>query len=169
MKKLYITALLASLTLIGGCSDDDDEVIVPPEPPLAVADIDSASVILLELGSFDGPSGELGFTLSDDKGVRLTGASAYSIHYLGMPDEPSRKPKSWQRWHAISSFHCPADNSAPCTGILDAVDDKGNYRFTADGLDWDSLATPDAVGIYKVAIQIHGALASNQVELMTAN
>ncbi|MCF1428974.1 MAG: hypothetical protein LPD71_11205 [Shewanella sp.] len=76
MNKLYITALLTSLTLISSCSHDDDEVIVLP---LAVADIDSAGVILRGLSSFDRPSGELEFTLTDDKGVRLTGASAYSI------------------------------------------------------------------------------------------
>lgn len=168
MKHSVLALLLASLVLTAGCSDDDDEVITP-EPPIAVADIDSADTLVLELTGFDGPSGELAFTLTDADGVRLNGAESYTIHYIGLPSELSRKPKSWRRWHAFTSFLCNSPASEDCDGVLQPVDQLGNYRFTAEGLDWDAMSTPEAVQTYKVAIQIHGALASNPVELIVAN
>ena len=166
MKYMCTAAILASLTLVAGCNDDDDDL--PVEPPLQVANIDSASTIALEMKNFDGPSGELGFTLTNGEGVRLNGANSYTIHYLGSPAEPSVKPKSWKKWHTINSFHCDANNPDTCQGVLDALDDEGNYRFIADGLNWDNAAAQGAVGVYKVAVEIHGALASNPVELYTA-
>ncbi|MCL2913569.1 hypothetical protein L2725_07175 [Shewanella corallii] len=165
MKYLCTAAILASLILVAGCDDDDDE---PVEPPLTVANIDTAASFELVMNNFDGPSGELGFTLVHDQGVRLNGAASYTIHYLGMPAEPSVKPKSWKKWHTINTFSCQAGQTEPCQGALDALDDEGNYRFIADGLNWDKSAVDSAVGVYKVAVEVHGALASNPVEFYTA-
>ncbi|WP_350431887.1 hypothetical protein ABIS04_17430 [Shewanella sp. H8] len=186
MKLKYLSAILASSLLMFGCSSDDDDVVTDPvvvEPPVVVVPpvvvdpvsdavkIDDASSVVVSLDTYNATTGALAFTLANTEGKALTDATNYSIVYFGFPDpdSPSVKPKAWKRWHVTQSYVCDSATTDECTGTLAATDTEGAYTFNVSDLDLQSKASDDADMIYKVAIEINGALASNEIELVSAN
>ncbi|MDD8060129.1 MULTISPECIES: hypothetical protein [Shewanella] len=184
MKIKYLSAILASSLLIFGCgSDNDDEdiivddtpvVVVPPvvvDPVSEAVDVNEATDISMQLDSFDAATGALTFTLSNADGKAITNASDYDIVYFGYPDpaSPSTKPKAWKRWHVTQSFQCDQTDSANCVGVLEETDIEGQYTFNATDLDLESKAAAGAVEVFKVAVQIHGSNASNEITLIAAD
>ncbi|AZG74859.1 hypothetical protein EGC82_20165 [Shewanella livingstonensis] len=97
------------------------------------------------------------------------GVANYDIVYFGFPDPTSQsiKPKAWKRWHVTQNYQC--DGSDSCTGTLEATDTAGKYTFNVSDLDLQSKASANAVMIYKVAVHIKGTLASNTIELISAD
>jgi hypothetical protein len=168
MNDKLVTSLLATLLLCGGCGSDDADSEAPVTPPTVADSIDAnqALAINLTLAEFDGASGALSFTLEDDAAVAITNAKDYRITYFGFPDEdsPSRKAKAWKRWHVTHSFECNSE-TAECEGILQESD-KGRYNFDATGLNWDLNTADGSVQKYKVAIEIKGAMANNELILL---
>ncbi|GGB72054.1 hypothetical protein K8B83_04620 [Shewanella inventionis] len=184
MKITYLSAILASSLLIFGCnSDSDDDDIVVVEPPVVVVppvvvdpvseavDVDEASAITMKLDSFDAASGALTFTLTDADGKAITNATDYDIAYFGYPDpaSPSIKPKAWKRWHVTQRFQCDQTDIDNCVGLLQETETEGQYTFDATGLDLGSKAAAGAVEVFKVAVQIHGSNASNDITLIAAD
>ncbi|GGP88343.1 hypothetical protein [Shewanella ulleungensis] len=190
MKIKYLSAILASSLLIFGCgSDNDDEDIITVEPPVVVTPpvvvvppvvvdpvseavtVDEATDISMQLDSFDAATGALTFTLTDADGKAITNASDYDIVYFGFPDpaSPSIKPKAWKRWHVTQSFQCDKTDSDNCVGLLQETDVEGKYTFDATDLDLGSKAAAGAVEVFKVAVQIHGSIASNEITLIAAD
>ncbi|MGS0681275.1 hypothetical protein ACVBIL_08955 [Shewanella sp. 125m-7] len=176
MKVKLLSALLASSVLLMGCGSDDDNndvteppVVVPP-PVADVIDISEATSIEMSLESFDGATGAITFSLNDGDNKAITQASNYDIFYFGYPDpaSPSTKPKAWKRWHVTQGYKCDTSTDDECGGVLTETATKGQYTFDATDLDLDSKAAAGAVELYKVAIQIHGAQASNEIELIAA-
>ncbi|MEZ9237420.1 hypothetical protein [Shewanella sp. 10N.286.52.A9] len=181
MKRKLLSALLTSSLLLIGCSDDDNttEPVEPPvvEPPVtdpvdppvseSVA-IDEAEAVTLTLKTFDTESGTLTFTLTNDADKAITDASSYQIMYFGYPISESNNAKAWKRWHVSQSYSCDTSTEDACNGVLTETDIAGQYTFNATDLDLDSKAAAGAVEQYKVAILIHGAKASNEFELITA-
>lgn len=172
MNDKLVTGLLATLLLCGGCGSDNADTIEPPVevlPPVADGiDINEAAAINLTLAQFDGVSGALSFTLADDGEQAITNVKDYRITYFGFPDDetPSRNAKAWKRWHVTQAFACDSA-AAQCDGVL-VESDKGQYSFEAIGLNWDENSAPGAVQRYQVAIEINGALASNELILHSA-
>ncbi|MCG9695728.1 hypothetical protein [Shewanella sp. Isolate11] len=172
MNNKLITGLLGSLLICTGCgSDDADEEVVVTPPPVEVTDsvdIKDATSINLELVSFDGVSGALSFNLSDADAVAITNAQDYHITYFGFPDDSSSstKAKAWKRWHVTTSYDCDTA-AANCEGILQETE-QGSYTFDATGLNWDENTAAGSVKKYKVAIQIKGAQADNDLILQPA-
>lgn len=172
MNDKLITGLLATLLLCGGCGSDDADTTEPPivvPPPVADSiDINEAAAINLTLAQFDGDSGALSFSLADDSALAITNVKDYRITYFGFPDDesPSRKAKAWKRWHVTHTYACDSA-AAQCDGVL-VESDKGQYSFEAIGLNWDDNSATGAVKRYKVAIEINGALASNELTLQPA-
>ncbi|MCZ4339018.1 hypothetical protein [Shewanella colwelliana] len=170
MNDKLVTSLLAALLLCGGCGSDDSDTTEPPvvvPPPVADSiDINEATVINLDLATFDGASGALTFNLADADKLAITNVKDYKITYFGFPDETktSSKAKAWKRWHVTKSYQCDSAE-ANCNGVLVEAE-KGSYSFDATGLDWDENATAGAVEKYKVAIEIKGALAENELVLL---
>jgi hypothetical protein len=188
MKVKYLSAILASSLLIFGCNSDNDDdvavidppvVVVPPVvvPPVVVppvidgVSIDDASSVVVTLDTFNATTGALSFTVANSGGEALTNVADYDIVYFGFPDPASvsTKPKAWKRWHVTQSYQCDSSTSDECTGTLAATDTEGKYTFNVSDLDLQSKASDDADMIYKVAIQINGTLASNEIELVSAN
>ncbi|MCL1060109.1 hypothetical protein L2729_19240 [Shewanella gelidimarina] len=171
--KLF-SVLLTGALMTTACGSDDNDTVTPVDPvtpPVVVVpttiDVAKAATIELELASFDGVSGALSFSLSDADQMAITNAKEYRIVYFGFPDhdDPSTKAKAWKRWHLSKSYQCGSEASE-CEGLLTETATKGSYTFEAPGLDWSSDATPDAVQKYKVAIEIKGALSSNDLEVL---
>ncbi|WP_418358018.1 hypothetical protein ACNH6B_01635 [Shewanella basaltis] len=181
MKIKYLSAILASSLLIFGCnSDNDDEDIVVVEPPVVVVppvvvdeavDVNDATAITMQLNSFNAASGALTFTLTDAQGNAITNANDYDIVYFGYPDpaSPSIKPKAWKHWHVTQRFQCDQTDSDNCVGLLQETQTLGQYTFDATGLDLESKAAAGAVEVFKVAVQIHGSNASNDITLIAAD
>ncbi|MGX9462888.1 hypothetical protein ACWXWU_16870 [Shewanella sp. A14] len=187
MKIKYLSAILASSLLIFGCNNDNDDdvvteppvvvvppVVVPPVEPPATSDgvnIDEASSVIVKLKTFDTTTGALSFTLANTEGKALTQATNYRIIYFGFPDpeNASKKPKAWKRWHVTQSYQCDISTSDECSGTLEETDTKGTYTFNVNDLDLQSQTSDDAEMIYKVAVQINGTLASNDIELGSVN
>ena len=183
MKIKFLTSLLISSFILIGCGSDDvtePPVVVPPVvvPPVVVppvvsdaVDIDQATGIVMSLSSFDAATGALTFTLSNDENKAIIKASNYHIAYFGYPDpvSPSTNPKAWKRWHVTQSFKCDIGSDDECAGELTETANEGEYAFYAADLDLDSKAAAGELALYKVAIEIHGAQASNDIELMTAD
>lgn len=173
MKVKLLSALLASSILLVGCGSDNDDVTEPPVvvPPVEdVIEIDEANTIVMNLTSFDAVTGALTFSLENGDKKAITQATDYDIYYFGYPDpdSPSSNAKAWKRWHVTQGFKCDTDLDVECVGVLSETATKGQYTFEATDLDLDSQAAAGAVTIYKVAVQIHGALASNAIELIAA-
>ncbi|WP_299804105.1 hypothetical protein [uncultured Shewanella sp.] len=176
MKVKLLSALLASSVLLIGCgSDNDNDVTEPPvvvPPPVEDAiDIDEATSIVMNLDSVDAATGALTFSLKDGDNKAISKATDYDIFYFGFPDpdSPSTKAKAWKRWHVTQSYKCDTASNIECAGILTETATKGQYTFDATDLDLDSKAAAGAVELYKVAIQVHGAQASNEMELIAAD
>ncbi|ABV88749.1 hypothetical protein [Shewanella pealeana] len=176
MKVKLLSAMLASSMLLLGCGSDDDNndvteppVVVPP-PVEEVIDIDEASTIAMSLDSVDAATGALTFSLKDGDNKAITKATDYDIFYFGYPDpaSPSTKAKAWKRWHVTQGYKCDTSTDEECVGILTETATKGQYTFDAIDLDLEGKAAAGAVALYKVAIQIHGAQASNEIELIAA-
>ncbi|MGI2853828.1 hypothetical protein ACRTDR_06355 [Shewanella algae] len=176
MKISYLSLLLGSALLLGGCGSDDDnnngggEVMPPPPPPPVETpslDIGEASSIELTLNSFNPDSGEVIFVLQNAEGKALTNAAKYRITYFGYPaeEQASTKPKAWKRWHVTYSYSC--DPATECPEPLRALDDVGSYSFSPSGLDWDADAANGAVSRYKVAIEVFGTELSNEITLLS--
>lgn len=170
MNDKLVTSLLAALLLCGGCGSDDNDTEVPPvvtPPPVADSvDANEALAINLSLAEFDGASGALSFTLEDDAALAITNAKDYKITYFGFPADgaTSSNAKAWKRWHVTQSFEC--DSSAgECEGVL-VESEKGTYSFEAPSLNWDQNTANGSVQKYKVAIEIKGAMASNELVLL---
>ena len=174
MKVKLLSALLVSSILLVGCGSDNDDVTEPPVvvPPPAddAIDIDEASAIVMKLASFDAATGALTFSLQDADEKSISKATDYDIYYFGYPDpsSPSTNAKAWKRWHVTQSYKCDSSADEECVGVLTETAIKGQYTFEASDLDLDSQAAAGALALYKVAIRIHGALASNEIELIEA-
>jgi hypothetical protein len=189
MNVKYLSAILASSLLIFGCNSDNDDdvavidppvVVVPPvvTPPVVVVppvldgiSIDDASSIVVTLDTFNATTGSLLFTVANNDGEALINVANYDIVYFGFPDPASLsiKPKAWKRWHVTQSYQCDGAGSDSCSGTLEATDTAGKYTFNVSDLDLQSKASANAAMIYKVAIQIKGSLASNAIELISAD
>jgi hypothetical protein len=188
MKVKYLSAILASSLLMFGCNSDNDDdvaiidppvVVVPPVvvPPVVVppvidgVSIDDASSVVVKLDTFDATTGALSFTVANSDGEALTNVADYDIVYFSFPDPASvsTKPKAWKRWHVTQSYQCDSSTSDECTGTLEATDTTGTYTFNVHDLDLQSNASDNATLLYRVAIKINGTLASNDIELISAN
>ncbi|MFV7771794.1 hypothetical protein [Shewanella marisflavi] len=169
MNEKLLTALLATLLMCGGCgsddNDDDDGGVIIPPPPVTI-DAGEALAINLTLAEFDGETGTLSFALTDDDGLAITNAKDYNIVYFGFPDGESKSSnaKAWKHWHVTQSYQC--DSAAgDCQGMLEETD-NGQYSFSATDLDWDANTAPGSVEEFKVAIEIKGAKATNELVLL---
>ncbi|MCE9677776.1 hypothetical protein LZP69_01040 [Shewanella sp. AS1] len=169
MNKKLIPGLLASLLLCSGCGSDDNEdnteITPPPAQGSDAVDIKDATSVNLALVSFDGASGALSFNLSDGDNKAITNALDYRITYFGFPsDSKSSNAKAWKHWHVTTSYEC--DNTqGNCEGVLQETQ-EGSYTFDATGLNWDANTAAGAVEKFKVAIQIKGAQAENELVLL---
>lgn len=180
MKLKLLSALLTSSLLLIGCSDDDSTtepvdppVVEPPvvEPPVSEAvAIDDADAVILTVDEYDASSGALTFTLDNGDSKAITDASNYSIMYFGYPDPAvtSSNAKAWKRWHVSQTFNCDTSSEDECAGVLTETETEGQYTFNAVDLDLEGKAAAGSVEIFKVAIQIHGAKATNEFELIPA-
>ncbi|MCL2918944.1 hypothetical protein [Shewanella litorisediminis] len=171
MKPRLLYPLLATL-LVGACGSDNDPqeptIPEPPEPPVAeVVHVDEANSIALEVVSFEPLSGAVEFTLKNEAGLAVTGASQYELIYFGLPPEEnaSRNPKAWKRWHVSQSFRCGEDTST-CEGVLTEGNTKGRYLFEAQGLDWSQDAPEGTLSRYRLAITLQGAKASSDMQFV---
>ena len=170
MNEKLLTALLATALICGGCgsddNDDDDGGVIVPPPVADSIDAGEALAINLTLAEFDGATGTLNFALKDDAGLAITNAKDYNIVYFGFPDSTteSRNAKAWKHWHVTQSYQCDSVNGG-CQGVLEETD-KGQYSFSATDLDWDANTAPGSVAEYKVAIEIKGAKATNELVLL---
>lgn len=164
-----LSSLIASVLLVSACGSDsnDNGGEVTPPPVVTSIHIDKATIIQLELTSFEGVSGALSFTLSDDAQQAITQAKDYKIIYFGFPEDSSgiNNPKSWQRWHLTNSYSCNTQENE-CEGLLSESEVKGSYTFEAPELDWSQGDSAKLVQKYKVAIEINGALSSNEIDLL---
>ena len=171
--KLFGVLLTGALMVTACGSDDNDNDIVDPVDPIVpppvvtTIDVDKAASIGLQLASFDGGSGALSFSLSDAEQMAITNAKDYRVVYFGFPDpdEKSTNAKAWKRWHLSKSYVCDSEADT-CEGLLTETETKGSYTFEAPGLDWSEGAPDGTVQIYKVAIEIKGALSSSELELL---
>ncbi|PKI08098.1 hypothetical protein CXF78_02170 [Shewanella sp. 11B5] len=123
---------------------------------------------MVKLDTFDSITGALSFTVANSEGEALTNVANYDIVYFGFPDpaSPSIKPKAWKRWHVTQNYQCDSTATDTCTGTLEATDTAGKYTFNVSDLDLQSKASANAEMVFKVAVQIKGALASNEIELI---
>lgn len=169
MKYPLLALTLGTLALVGCGSDDDkSEEVTPPPPPPPVettVSIDEASQINLAVEQFDPNTGSLVFSLTDANQAAITDAKSYDIYYFGFPnkDKASANPKAWKRWHVTQSYRCQSQGE--CTGQLTEVK-NGQYQFEIAGLDWQQQDPSGAVSQIKVAIQIYGAKANNELTLV---
>ncbi|MBW8183013.1 hypothetical protein K0625_05000 [Shewanella sp. NR704-98] len=171
MNNIRLASLLACSLLATACGSDsnnsnDGGEIAPPPVDTAI-DIDKATSIQVELIGFEGVSGALSFNLSDNEQQAITQAKDYKIIYFGFPEQSGKinNPKGWQRWHLTNSYSCN-NQEKQCEGILTESETKGNYTFEAPDLDWSRGDSDGVVTRYKVAIEIKGALSSNEVALL---
>ncbi|MCL1065828.1 hypothetical protein L2735_03280 [Shewanella olleyana] len=180
-RKLLSTLLVSSFLLIGCGSDDDSSVVDPVEPPVVeppvvvppvteTITIDDTEAVILTVDEYNAETGDLTFTLDNGDSLAITDASDYSIMYFGYPDpaSSSSNAKAWKRWHVSQTFNCDTSTEDACAGILTETETQGQYSFNAVDLDLESKAAAGAVEVFKVAIQIHGAKATNEFELIPA-
>ncbi|WP_229377305.1 hypothetical protein [Shewanella woodyi] len=171
MNNKRLTSLLACTLLATACgsdsNDSNDGGEIAPPPVATTIDIDKATSIQIELTSFEGASGALSFNLSDNEKQAITQAKDYKIIYFGFPEQNSKinNPKGWQRWHLTNSYSCNSQEKE-CEGILTELETKGSYTFEAPDLDWSRGDSDEVVKRYKVAIEIKGALSSNELEIL---
>lgn len=169
MKYPLLALTLASFTLAGCGSDDNkSEEITPPPPPPPVektVSIDEATQINLAVKQFDPNTGTLLFTLADASQAAITAAKNYDIYCFGFPDKnkSSSNAKAWKRWHVTQSYRC--QSKGECSGKLTEVK-NGQYQFEIAGLDWQQQDPSGAVAQIKVAIQIYGTKANNELTLV---
>ena len=177
MKRKLLSTLLVSSFLLIGCGSDDDSSVLdhvdPPvvEPPVTeTITIDDTEAVILTVDEYNAETGALTFSLDNGDSLAITDASDYSIMYFGYPDpaSPSSNAKAWKRWHVSQTFNCDTSSEDECAGSLTATETEGQYTFSATGLDLESKAAAGAVEVFKVAIQIHGAKATNEFELIPA-
>ncbi len=169
MNYTRLSSFIACALFVSACGSDSNDGggEVTPPPVVPTIHIDKAANIELELTSFDGVSGALSFMLSDNAQQAITQAKDYNIIYFGFPEESSgiNNPKSWQRWHLTNSYSCNTQENE-CEGLLSESDIKGSYTFEAPDLDWSQGDSAKLVQKYKVAIEIKGALSSNEIDLL---
>lgn len=167
MKYPLLALTLGTLFLTGcGSEDNNSEAITPPPPPVEkTVSIDEATQINLAVEQFDPQTGTLLFTLADASQVAITAAKKYDIYYFGFPDKhkSSPNPKAWQRWHVVQNYRC--QSKGECSGKLTEVK-NGQYQFEIAGLDWQQQDPNQAVSNIKVAIQIYGTKANNELTLV---
>ncbi|PIW61767.1 hypothetical protein [Shewanella sp. CG12_big_fil_rev_8_21_14_0_65_47_15] len=169
MKYPLLTLTLATLTLAAcGGDDNQSEDVTPPPPPPPVENtvaIDEAAQINLTLEQFDPNTGTLVFALTDAEKNAITAAKDYDIYYFGFPDKnkTSTNPKAWKRWHVTQNYRC--HSLQECGGKLTEVS-EGQYQFEIAALDWQQQDPSGSVAQVKVAIQIYGAKASNDLDLI---
>lgn len=171
--KYPLLAVTLSILLLSGCGSDDNtsEEVIPPVPPSPPAvnsvNIDEAMQINVVLNQFDQQTGTIQFSLTDAQQAAITAAKAYDIYYFGFPDsdKASSNPKAWKRWHTTQSYRC--QNTTECGGKLTETQ-TGQYQFEIPALDWQQQDPSHAVAQIKVAIQIYGARANNELSLIEA-
>ncbi|WP_025820749.1 hypothetical protein [Shewanella marina] len=158
MKLRQLTLMLATSLLITACGSDDDNS--PSIPSIAV---DQVTSIDLKMTQFDKLTGELNFSLADDKNMAISGATAYHIFYIGKAD-PEATPtyaRSWKRWHGTLQYHCQIDDAKACSGQL-LETSPGQYSFTPENYDWAEQANSNRVAHYQVAVKIIGKQTHNE-------
>ncbi|MFT5788390.1 MAG: hypothetical protein ACI8SJ_000493 [Shewanella sp.] len=170
MNYKLLGALLAGSLALTACSSDDDTVKPDPvePPPVDTAiDIADALAINLTVSDYDTNTGALSFKLTDAAGLAITNVKDYDITYMGFPDpeEKSNNPKAWKRWHVTQKCASAVENN--CQSELTELATKGSYSFAVTDLDLSLEDATRQVKLYKVAIQINGAQASNDVELIS--
>lgn len=169
MKYPLLALTLGTLALVGCGSDDNtSEEITPPPPPPPVektVSIDEAAQINLAVEQFDPNTGTLVFSLTDANQAAIITAKNYDIYYFGFTDKnkSSPNPKAWKRWHVVQNYRC--QSKGECSGKLTEVK-NGQYQFEIAGLDWQSKDPSSAVSQIKVAIQIYGTKANNELALV---
>lgn len=169
MKYPLLTLTLATLMLVGCGSDSNNtEPEAPPTPPPPVenaVNIDEATQINLKLEQFDSSTGTIQFSLTDAQQEAITAAKTYDIYYFGFPDKAkeSSNPKAWKHWHVTQNYRC--QSLGECSGKLTEVT-SGQYQFEIAGLDWAQQDPSGSVAQIKVAIQIYGAKANNELDLI---
>lgn len=168
MKSPLLIFTLGTLALVGCGSDDKSEEITPPPPPPPVetsVSINDATQINLTVEQFDPKTGTLNFSLTDANKATITEATSYDIYYFGFPDKSksSSNAKAWKRWHVTQNYRC--QSKGECSGKLTEVK-NGQYQFEIAGLDWQSKDPSGAVSQIKVAIQIYGTKANNELALV---
>ncbi|MBY5993566.1 hypothetical protein [Ferrimonas balearica] len=152
MSKRLLSAALA-LALVG-CSSDDKG----PTPPSSVP-VDEATELALTLTEL-APDGSLSFTLDNGAGLAVTGASDYSVTFLGYAgayDTAFSMP-----WHTSDRFGC-GQEVPDCVGTLEELE-PGVYHFSPDR----EPQLGDRVTSVKLSIRVHGALASTPPNVMDA-
>lgn len=170
MKYPLLAVTLATLVLVGCGSDsnntEEETPPTPPPPPVEnTVNIDEATEINLKLEQFDSSTGTIQFSLTDAQQEVITAAKTYDIYYFGFPDKDkgSSNPKAWKRWHVAQSYRC--QSLGECSGKLTEVT-SGQYQFEIAGLDWSEQDPSGSVAQIKVAIQIYGAKANNELSLI---
>lgn len=169
MKYPLLALTLATLTLTACGSDDNpSEEVTPPPPPPPVettVSIEDATQINLAVEQFDPNTGTVVFSLTDANQAAITAAKNYDIYYFGFPDKntSSSNAKAWKRWHVTQNYRCQSQGE--CSGKLSEIK-NGQYQFEIAGLDWQSKDPSGAVSQIKVAIQIYGTKANNELTLV---
>lgn len=167
MKYPLLALTLGTLVLTGcGSEDNKSEAITPPPPPVEkTVSIDEATQINLAVEQFDPDTGTLVFSLTDANQAAIITAKNYDIYYFGFPDKhkSSPNPKAWKRWHVTQNYRC--QSKGECSGKLTEVK-NGQYQFEIAGLDWQQQDPSGAVAQIKVAIQIYGTKANNELTLV---
>lgn len=166
MKYPLLAFTLGALALVGcGNNDNDSEEVTPLPPAENTVAIDEAVQINLTIEQFDPNTGTLVFSLTDAEKNAITAAKDYDIYYFGFPDKDktSANPKAWKRWHVTQNYRCHSQQE--CDGKLTEVT-GGQYQFEIAALDWHQQDPSGSVAQIKVAIQIYGAKANNELSLI---
>lgn len=169
MKYPLLALTLGTLALVGCGSDDnhaEESTPTPPPPVEKTVNIDEATQINLIVEQFEPDTGTVLFSLADASQTAITAAKNYDIYFFGFPDKskPSSHPKAWKRWHVTQNYRCQSKEE--CSGKLTEIK-NGQYQFEIAGLDWQQHDPNKLVSHIKVAIQIYGAKAQNQLDLIT--
>lgn len=159
---LLLIGTLSTFSLIG-CGGSDEKTVTPPV--LNSIDINEAKSIELIQVDLNPQSGVVIFSLQDETGTMITGAERYDISYFGFkaPKYEASEAKAWQRWHTVKSYRC--ESRQECDGQLTA-NEAGQYQFSATDFQWDSQDPSGVATNVRIAIQIYGNNAVNEVELI---